>query len=805
MLRDLHFALRLIAKERWFSAAAIVVLALGIGVNATGFTLVSGVFLRELSFRDANQIYILSWRAPSGRGSGFSLADLEDWRAQSQSFAHVAGVIDGSMNISDDRGLPAQVYGARVTSDAFAVFEHQPLLGRVFTPDDQQKGASAVVVIGRRLWRQRYGDDPSVLGSTLRVNGMPATIIGVMPEGIRFPGNAEVWTPFIPTTAQESRANRPLNVFARLKPDVSRRAAQAEASGIAQRLIAAHRDEIKEFTDVVVETVPERFVGGPARPMFIVLMVAVSFVLLIACANVANLLLSRSVYRAREVAMRMMLGASRLRVVRQLLVESTVLAGAGGALGLLLAVGGVRLFEAAIADPTRPYFIVFTVDYVIFAYVAAIGVVTAIVAGLAPAVHVSGENSNAVIREHARGSIGSVRTRWFSGAMVVAQLALTVVLLTGAGLMTRSFYKLQSAESGYDSRRLVVTRLQLPNARYATAESRRDFYDRLEARLASVPGIESAALVNAVPPFKNEERRVEIEGRPSEEPPPAAVVRIGPAFFAVLDRKLSRGRTFEPSDAAAGSEGVIVNERFARQFLADEDPIGRRLRFVQRQSDGTITPTPWRTIVGIAPAIRYGVAEATSSDPVVYTPAAFEPPTITYLLLRTPLPPGAVANDIRRAVQAVDADQPVFGVQTIDDIVRERRWPYTAFGGAFAIFAAIALVLSTVGLYAVMAYSVTQRTQEIGVRMAVGAQPLQVVSLFLRRGVIQITIGLALGFAGAFALSGALQRMLVEVAPGDPVTFGTVALALVGVATGACLLPARRASQIDPLVALRQE
>ena len=809
MLQDLRFALRLIAKERAFSAAAIVALALGIGVNATGFTLVSGVFLRERSLRDADQVYALSWRVGTSGRFALSHPDFEDWRAASRSFAYLAAVASETMNVSDDRELPEQVLGARVTTDAFAVFEQQPLLGRAFAPDDQRKGAAPVAIIAHQIWRKRYREDPAVLGATLRINGTPATIVGVMPSGIRFPGNAEVWTPFIATPAQESRSNRPLRVFARLKADVSRREAEAEAAAIAQRIIAAYPDDMKDFSGMFVESIPERFVGGPARPMFLALMVAVSFVLLIACANVANLLLSRSVYRAREVAMRMALGATRARVVRQLLVESIVLGGAGGAVGLVLAYVGVRLFDAAVIDPSRPYFIVFSVDHTIAGYVAAVCVLTAIISGLAPALHVSRTNSNDVLKEGARGSVGGLRARWFSGAMVVSQLALTVILLAGGGLMVRSFYNLRSADNGYRAEQVLAMRLQLPNTKYATADARRAFYEQLESRLGAIAGVESAAVTTAVPPSKNEERRLEIDGRPPDpQPPIVSVVRIGPRFLDVVDRGLLRGRAFQPSDAASGSEGVFINEKLARQFFANDDPIGRRLRFVQAQRSGPASPAPpapWRIIVGITPTIRHSAPEDVEPEPVVYLPYAQEPPTGAWVMVRTALPPGSVSNDIRRAVQRIDRDQPVFAIQTIDDVLRERRWPYTAFGGAFAIFALTALFLSSVGLYALMAYSVTQRTQEIGVRMAIGARAGHVSWLFLKRGLSQLAIGLTLGLAGAFALSGVLRSVLVGVTQGDPLTFVGVSAVLTIVAIAACLLPLRRALRIDPLDALRQE
>jgi predicted permease len=793
----------LLAKERAFTAAAIVVLTLGIGVNATGFTLVHGVFLRERSLRDANQVYVLSWDGP-GRRAALSHPDFEDWRAQSRAFAHLAALTTATMTVSDDRALPEQAFGARITADAFSVFGQTPLLGRTFTTDDERKDATPVAIVAHHMWRNRFQEDPAILGATLRVNGNPATIVGVMPQGIRFPGNAEVWVPWIPGPEQEQRSNRALLVFGRLKPDSSRREAEAEAATIAAQLIATYPEDTKGFSRVIVQSVPDRFVGRSAGTMFLAMMAAVCFVLLIACANVANLLLSRSAYRAREVAMRMALGATRIAIVRQFLVETLVLAVAGAALGLGLAYGGVRLFDTAVLDRTRPYWIVFTVDYAVFGYVAGVCVLTAVAAGLAPALHASRANSGSVLTEGARGNIGSVRTRWFSSALTIAQIALTIVLLAGAGLMVRSFHNLRSADIGFAPERLLTMRLQLPRPKYAAGEARLAFYDQLESRIATIPGVDAVAITTAVPPANNEERWLQIEGGGAvEQPPRVSVVRIGPRFFETLGRGVLRGRGFQPSGGERNVDEVLINERLARQWFGGEDPIGRQLRFVGREGGAWKPAERWFTIVGISPPIRHSSPADAETDPVVYVPYVAEPPGGAWVLVRTPLPPGSVSGDIRKAVQAIDADQPIFDIQSLGDLMRERRWPYTAFGGAFAIFAAIALLLASVGLYALIAFAVTQRTHEIGVRRAVGARGSDIAWLFLKRGLTQLAIGLALGLAGASALSGVLRSMLVGVTPGDPFTFTVVVAILSAVAIAACLLPVRRAIRIDPLVALR--
>ena len=807
ILQDLRFAFRLIAREPWFSAVAIGAMALGIGVNAIGFTVVNAAFFRGLPFANSTELHVLTWQNASGRRTTVSHAELQDWREQSRALVALAAFSNATMNVSDDRAMPEQAQGAWLTANTFSVLRQQPLLGRDFSPGEDRQGAEPVVIIGYSLWKNRYGANPNVLGQPLRVNGRPATIIGVMPDGMKFPENTEVWAPFIPTADQERRSARLLNVFGRLRDGVSRAEAQSELNVIGARLTAAYPDAYKDIVGVRVETFPDRFVGGLVGAMLVVVMGAVCFVLLIACANVANLLLSRSAYRAREIAVRMALGATRRRIVGQLLLESVVLSVIGGSLGLLLAVTGVRLFDAAMPQE-KPYWIVFTVDYVVIGYVAAMCVLTAVLFGLAPALHVSKTDNNDVLKEGARGTVGSRRVRWMTGTLVVAELALTVILLAGAGLMFRSFLKLYSVDLGLSTEHLMTLRLHLPASTYTTPEARLAFFERLEPRLAAIAGVSSVAVTTGVPPLDGGERLLEVDrgSRTGDERPRfVSTVTISPRFFEVISVPLLRGRGFTDRDGSPGVETVIINERLAAQFFPDENPIGRRIRFTQREpAPGQPAPV-WRTIVGISPSIRTGAPEDAYLNAVVYVPYRQEPAATTSLILSSLLPPGTVMDAVRREVQAIDRDQPVFAIQTVEQVMAEGRWPLRVFGSMFAVMAAIALALSSIGLYAVLAYSVTQRTQEIGVRMALGAQARQVSWLVLKRGLGQLAIGLTLGLAGALALSRVVRRMLVGISPADPVTFAAITILLTIVAVAACLLPARRATQVDPLVALRAE
>jgi predicted permease len=808
MLHDLRFALRLVAKERWVTLVTVTVLALGIGINAMVFTLVNAVLFKGLPFPESGSLYMLGWRAADGGSSSVSWQELQEWRDQSRTFAGLAAFTNRSFNIADDRGLPEQARGAQLTVNAFSVLRQQPLLGRDFTAADGERGAESVVILGNTLWRNRYAADPGVVGRTLRVNGEPATIVGVMPPHMQFPSNAELWMPVRPTPSQEQqRTSRFLNPFGRLARGAERSDADTELNGIAGRLAAEFPDAYKDLRGAAVETFNERFNGGPIRVVFLAMMGAVGFVLLIACANVANLQLSRSARRAREISVRIAIGATRWRIVRQLLVESILLGLLGGAIGLALTAIGVRIFDAAVANTGKPYWIVFAIDYTVFGYLAALCVLTGILFGLAPALQVSRTNINEVMKEGGRGSTGGRRARWFTGSMVVLEVAMTIVLLVGAGLMIRSFLKMYSADIGIRTENLMGMRIQLSAEKYASADARRTFFEQLEPKLASIPGAEAVAVTTSVPPFGAGSRSLEVEGRTvrqaDEAAPLITVVSVTPGFFEAVGVSIGRGRDFRETDGTPGAETAIINERLAARFFPGQDPIGQRLRFVASETSADQPPEAWRTVVGISPTLRHNSPQDAESAAVIYVPFRQELDRGVMLLVRSRLEPGVIMDAVRREVQAVDADQPVFTIQTLDQMLSNRMWPYRVFGSLFALFALLGLVLSAVGLYGVMAYAVAQRTPEIGVRMALGAQGLQISWLFLKRGLLQLGIGLAVGLAAAFGVSRVMRSLLVQISPTDPLTFVVIStlLALVGVA--ACLVPAHRATQVDPLVALR--
>ncbi len=548
-----------------------------------------------------------------------------------------------------------------------------------------------------------------------------------------------------------------------------------------------------------------RFNGGPVRVVFLMLLGAVAFVLLIACANVANLLLARSVYRAREVAVRTALGASRGRIIRQLLIESVLLACLGGLAGLGLTVIGVRAFDAAVADVGKPYWIVFDLDYSVFGYFAIVCLATGIVFGLAPAVQVSRTNLNDLMKEGGRGTAGGSRARWLTSALVVVELTLTLALLTGAGLMARSFLKLYTLQLGVDTAHIMTMRTQLIAATYPKPEQRQLFFDSVLTRLRAIPGVAAAALSSTLPLSGGAEFRFEIEGRQAQVDAPGRrllVVDISPSYFDTMGVGIVRGRGLIDTDGAPGSDFVVVNQRLAAAYLPGEDPIGRRIRLLTGEKEDQ--PGRWFTIVGVSPTIRQGDIQALEPAAVIYQPYRLNSPTGNVILVRTTWRSGtsherrARGGEVHRSrtadLRAAYAQQRAR---------RSTRWPYRVFGSLFVIFAVIALVLSSVGVYAITAYAVTQRTQEIGVRLALGAQPNQISWLVLRTGLIQLGVGLALGLAGAWGVSLLLSSIVAQIPATDPLTFVGITLLLTVVTLAACLIPARRATRLDPQAALR--
>lgn len=802
---DIRFAARLLARDRWFTAVAVLALAIGIGMNAAMFTLVNAVLMRDLPFEAADRIIYVGERdLVSGRNYGVSWLDFEAWRDAQTSFSDLAAFAAGTMNVGDEGRPPERYSGAYFSANVFKVFRQRPILGRDFLPEDDRPGAAPVVMLSHGIWRSRYQLDPAIVGRTIRVNDLAATVVGVMPEVMKFP-DAELWMPLsnLPGLAAQPRNQRTaLQAFGRLALGVSRQQAQSEMTGLAKRL---ERDYAGANANigVVVMTFIERVTGGPFRLVLLAGMGAVGFVLLIACANVANLLLARAAQRAREMAVRVSLGATRWRIVRQLLIESVLLAVISGALGLLLAVAATRWFDAATQGVGRPFFIQFTIDARVFAFFAAVCLATGVMFGLAPALHISKTDVIEVIKGGGRGGL---RTRGWSSALIVGELTLTLVLLAGAGFMIRSFLTLYRLDLGIETTQLLTMNLSLPDQKYPTPERRAEFVHRLDERLAAIATIRAGTIASNIPFGGGMPMRLTIDGRAAaigEPLPQVTRVAVGTRYFDTLGLALTHGRGFAEADGAPGREAGIVNQRFASMYFAAGDPVGRRIRLV---SDPQTEPDPaWITIIGVSPTVRQRSLREPDPDPVVYVPYRFAAAPSMSLIVRTQGEPSAMTGALREEVRALDPDLPLFGIATMDAALAQARWPYRVFGTMFGSFAFVALVLSAIGLYGITAYSVSQRTQEIGVRMALGAQSRQVLWLIVSRSLPRLAIGLTLGMAGAFGVRRLLGSLLVQTNAGDSLTFAAIATLLVSASLAACYWPARRATALDPVDALRHD
>lgn len=804
--QDLRFAVRVILKEPLVTLVAVVTLALGIGANNTVFTCLNAVLLGSLPYPNGDRVLHVNSRAiSSGEEGGVSYPDFLDMRTQAKSFEALAAFKNGTMNIADGEHPAERLNGAWMTANAFVTLGQPPLIGRGFLAEDERPGAPPVVILGYGVWADRYGASRSVLGRTLKVNEVPATIVGVMPKGVRFPMTVDVWQPLAPDGDRDKRGSRNLNVFGPSRPGVSVRQAQAELTTIAARLRAQYPDTNKD-AGVLVLRFNDRFNGGPLRVVFGGMMIAVALVLLIACANVANLMLARSGRRAREMAIRVSVGATRWQIVRQLLIESLVVAAMAGALGLALSQVGVHAFDAATSDLGRPYWVRFAVDYRVLGFLGFICLSTAILSGLAPALHVSKTDVHATLKEGGRGT-GSRRARRFTATLVVAELALTVVLLAGTGLVLRSLLATHHMDFGIPMDRVLTMRMLLAEKKYPNASDSRAFYDRLTDQLAALPGV-STALTTALPMGGGERLAVEVEGQPSPDGKSrrATLVRVSPGYFETLRVALVRGRGFDREDGDPGHEVAIVNQTWVERFAPGEAGWVRRIRLVAEDGERKGTAGPWLTVVGVAPAIRQNnPQEEAAPDPVVYLPLRQDPGRYAMVLARGTGSAASLAPAVRDAIRKVDADQPVFRVMTMSEVMARWRWPYTVFGGLLAVFAAIALLMSAVGIYAMTSYTVAQRTQEIGVRMALGAQASQVTWLVLRRAAWQLSIGLAVGLAAAVGVGHLMRAILIQGITDNTLTYAVVVALFVLVTLVACLVPSRRATRLNPLAVLRAE
>jgi predicted permease len=802
--QDVRFGARTLAKNPGFTAVAVVALALGIGANSAIFSVVNTVLLRPLPFKDPERL-VMVWE--KGNADEFpinstSAANFIDWRDQNQVFEGVAVMGRASFNLTGV-GEPVRVDGRRVSANMFRLLGVEPQLGRAFLPEEDDPGAAAVVILSYGLWQRRFGSDPGVVGRPVTINGRSYTVVGVMSPQFQFPSpQDELWVPiaFSPQEAA-NRGNNSYEVLGRMKPGVSLEQAQAEMNTIAARLKQQYPDVVKTDASVVV-SLHEQMVGD-IRPALLVLLGAVGFVLLVACANVANLLLARAAVRRKEIALRTALGAGRLRLVRQFLTESVLLAALGGAAGLLLSFWGVNLLKSFIPENISEVKAI-GVDGRVLVFTLLVSLLTGLIFGLVPAAQAANLDLNEMLKEGGRDSSSGRGGNRVRGLLVVAEVAVSLVLLVGAGLLINSFLRLRNLDPGFRADNLLTMSVMLPQQKYPDHARRVAFFSELTSRVGALPGVRSAAVTNWIPLImQGDTFGVSVEGRPDPGPDkrPDVITRVvSPGYFDTMGIRLLRGRQFEERlDREDSPPVAVVSETTARRLWPGEDAVGKRIQ------PGNADPDGWIEVVGVVNDVRQ--FELTSEPRLqMYLPyVQFQWFVPRQLVVKTDVEPASLAAAVRKTVWELDKDQPVSDVRTMEEVlsnsIARQRFSTLLLG----IFASLALLLAAVGIYGVMSYAVAQRTREIGIRMALGAQAGSVLRLMIGQGLKLASAGVVLGLAGALLLTRLMSSLLFGVSATDPLTLVTISLVLVGVALLASYIPARRAAKVDPLVALRYE
>lgn len=799
-MREVRLAVRSLLHQPGTSALAVVALALGIGLTTTMFSIVNGAVLRGLPFPESDRIVHL---AP------FNIAEQDDvdarvhtfaeFRDRQQSFEQLAAFEFQTANVVGPGGDAVRYTAAAVTGNTFRLLRVAPVLGRDFTEEDTRPGAAPVVIIGDQVWDEQFGRSPGAIGEAIRINGTVMTVVGVMPPKFAFPNSQDLWPALVIDPLNTTFGEGPaLETIGRLKPGVSMDQAGAELATIWRQLEQAYPERYQGGYTVEVKTYIEEFIGSETIGALMTMLTAVFGVMIIACANVANLVLARAAARTREIAVRTAIGATRWQVVRQMLVEVLVLAAVGAALGLGLAQGGITLFNRGIVDTNPPFWIDIRIDGMVLLFVTLSTLVAALVSGIVPALRASRTDLVAVMNDEGRTT--GLRMGRFSRALVVGEMALSFGLLVMAGLMIQSLVNIAKADFGFAMRDVWSARLSLPAADYPDESRQRQFTDAAMERMRNLPGVVSVAAGTGVP-LGGPRYAIKLPDRQyasDRDYHDVHGILVTPDYFRVLRVGMVEGRSFDARDRDTGAPTVIVNQALARRYYP-QGAIGQRLALA------TGVHQEWREIVGIVPDLGMGEGPNDRVPEAVYLPLSQVPTSGLTLFAHVSGPPLNLSGPARDAVRAVDANLPLFNIATVQQGFEQGTWAFRVFGSLFLAFGFAAMFLATVGLYGVMAFSVSRRTQEIGVRMAMGAATRDVLLMVVRQGLWQIVAGIALGAGLGIALGSAMSLLLFRVSPYDPIIIVGIALVLAGTALVACLVPARRAAAVDPMVALRYQ
>jgi len=802
MLTDLRYGIRQLRKDPGFTTVAVLTLALGIGANTAIFSLVDAVLLRPLPFKEPDRL-VMIWEDASRTGfprNNPTPATYMDWKSQNTVFEDVAALSWSDFNLTGD-GEPEKIEGNAVTANFFSLLGVPPVLGRPFVSEEDRAGGRKVVILSHGLWQRRFGGDPNVIAMDILLNGDKFAIVGVMPASFQFLGR-ELWVPIAFSQQQLSKRDAHyLGVVARLKVGVSLAQAQAEIQAITARIAQDHPVDAQDLRAYLLPLREQ--LAGTVRPALLVLQIAVGCVLLIACSNIANLLLSRAAVRKKEMAIRASLGASRWRLVRQLLTESVLLAGCGGLLGLFLAGWSIAFLTQLIPEDMKLSAIV-GIDAEVFGYTLLLSIFTGLLFGIAPALQTAGLDLNACLKQGGSGRVSDRSRRRLRSALVVGEVSLALVLLTGAGLMIQTFVYLQRLDLGIRPENVLTVSATLPWNRYGEIAKRSAFYDQVLRRVKALPGVVSAGFTTAIPlTWKGGTSDLTIEGQAPEPGRDAIHRQVSADYFRTMGIQLRQGRALTEEDGPRSLPVAVVNETMARQFWPNETAVGKRFKLGSLESS-----TPWLTIVGVTADIRQmGLDVPVKAE--MYVPY----PQVSYnfvfapraLAVRSTTDPMQLAAAVRREIWAVDPQQPVSNIRTMEEILASEVSQRSIAMTLLAAFAALALLLAGLGIYGVLSYLVAQRRQEIGIRMALGARRMDILQMVVGEGMRWSIVGMAIGLSAAFALTRVMSSVLYGVSATDPVTFAFVSLLLIAISFIACYVPARRAARVDPMTTLRCE